>query len=54
MMAKQCLENIIHSKKVRLNNIPITIDDCVIVDVLNTSLIKFNSFHTDIEYSNYN
>jgi hypothetical protein len=28
--------------------------DCVIVDVFNTTLTQFNTFHTDIEYLNFN
>ena len=53
-MALNCLQNIINNKTVCLNNIPIEISECVIVDVFNTFLTQFNSFHTDIEYSNFN
>lgn len=53
-MALNCLQNIINNKTVYLNNIPIKMNDCVIVDVFNTTLTQFNTFHTDIEYLNFN
>ena len=53
IMAKKCLENILNNKNVCLNNIPIKMEDCIIVDVFNTSLTKFNEFHTDIEYASF-
>ncbi len=52
-MAKECLLNILNKKKVLLNNKPVKMKDCVILDVLNTSLFKTNFFHTDFEYSNF-
>lgn len=52
-LAKECLENIIKKKTVCLNGIPIQIEECILVDVFNTSLTKFNHFHTDLEYLNF-
>lgn len=52
-MALECLQNIVNSQLICLNSIPIEMNECVIVDVFNTSLTKFNAFHTDIEYSNF-
>lgn len=52
-MAKECLKNILNSQKILLNKKSITLKDCIIVDVLETSLLKFNNFHTDLEYSNF-
>lgn len=51
--AKECLKNILNNQKVLLNKKPITLKNCIIVDVLETSLLKFNDFHTDLEYSNF-
>lgn len=52
-MAKECLKNILNSQKILLNKKSITLKDCIIVDVLETSLLKFSTFHTDAEYSNF-
>ena len=50
-MAKKCLIEILNSKKICLNDEPIKLNNCIIVDIFNSKLTKFNSFHTDIEYS---
>jgi hypothetical protein len=50
-MAKECLIKILNSKNICLNDQPIKLDDCIIVDIFNSGLTKFNNFHTDIEYS---
>lgn len=50
-MAEKCLTKILNSKKICLNDEPIKLDNCIIVDIFNTGLSKFNNFHTDIEYS---
>jgi hypothetical protein len=52
-MAFESLQNIVNSQLICLNSIPIEINQCVIVDVFNTSLTKFAAFHTYIEYSNF-
>ena len=52
-MTKKCLKNILKSKKILLNNKPIDIKDCVIVDIVNTSTSTFAGYHTDVEYSNF-
>ncbi len=51
--AKDCLENILYHNKVVLHDRPITLDDCVIVDVFDSKLTTFSAYHTDIEYSNF-
>ena len=53
-MAKECLIKILNAKKIFVNNNPIKINDCIIVDIFNSGLTKFNNFHTDIEYSIFN
>jgi hypothetical protein len=50
-MVKQCLENILNNKKIYLNNESIKLDDCILLDIFNSGVTKFNAFHTDIEYS---
>lgn len=50
-MVKNCLTEILNSKKICLNDEPIKLENCIIVDIFNTGLTKFNNFHTDIEYS---
>ena len=52
-MAKQCLKNILKSKKILVNNQPIQTTECVIMDVMDTSTATFSGFHTDYEYSNF-
>jgi hypothetical protein len=52
-MAKQCLENIVKSQKILVNNKKININDCIIVDICNTSKGIFSGFHTDFMYSNF-
>lgn len=53
-MAKECLIKILNTQKICLNDKPIKINDCIIVDIFNSGLTKFNNFHTDIEYSIFN
>jgi hypothetical protein len=52
-MAKQCLKKILKNQKILVNNKPIHMKECIIVDILNitseTSAIA--GFHTDLEYS---
>jgi hypothetical protein len=52
-MAKQCLKKILKNQKILMNNKPIHMKECIIVDILNiTSETKaFTCFHTDVEYS---
>jgi len=52
-MAKQCFKNIIKSKKILVNNNPIHMKECVIMDIMDTSTATFSGFHTDYEYSNF-
>jgi hypothetical protein len=52
-MAKQCLKNIVKSKKILVNNQPINVKECVITDILDTSTITASGFHTDLYYSNF-
>lgn len=52
-MAKQCLKNIVISQKILVNNKPIHIKECVIMDIVDTSTATFSGFHTDYEYSNF-
>jgi len=52
-MAKQCLKNIVKSKKILVNNNPINVKECVIMDILDTSTATFSGFHTDLYYSNF-
>jgi hypothetical protein len=52
-MAKQCLQNIVKSQKILVDNKKININDCIIVDICNTSKGIFSGFHTDFIYSNF-
>lgn len=52
-MVKQCLRKVIQSKLVCLEDTPIQMKDCLVLDVLQSSISKFNHFHTDIEYCNF-
>lgn len=52
-MAKNCLTNILKSKKILINNKPVRFKDCVIVDIINTSVFTISTLHTDIEYSDF-
>ena len=52
-MAKQCLKNIIKSKKILVNNNPIDIKDCVIIYLTDTSIATYSEFHTDYIYSTF-
>jgi len=49
-MAKNVLKNILKGKHVLVNNKPVEFKDCVFLDIVNTSTINFNGFHTDVEY----
>lgn len=51
VMAKNVLKNILKSENILLNDQPVKMEDCIIVDVINTSNITLTGFHTDVEYS---
>jgi len=52
-MAKQCFKNIIKSKKILVDNNPICMKDCVVMDIMDTSKATFSGFHTDYQYSTF-
>jgi hypothetical protein len=52
-MAKQCFENIVKSKKILVNNKPIHMKECVVMDIVDTSTATFSGFHTDYQYSTF-
>ena len=52
-MAKQCLKNILISQKILVNNKPIHIKECVIMDIIDISTSTISGFHTDYEYSTF-
>ena len=53
-MAKECLKNILKSKKILVNNKSINFEDCVILDLVDISNVAtFSAFHTDTEYSRF-
>lgn len=52
-MAIQCFKNILKSKKILVNNKPIHIKECVIMDIIDTSTATFSGFHTDHQYSTF-
>lgn len=51
--AKECLINILKSKKILLNNKPVDFKQCVILDILSMSNLTITTFHTDIEYNDF-
>lgn len=53
-MAKECLKNILDTKKILINNKHVNFKDCVILDLLNiSSSATLHGFHTDGEYNTY-
>jgi len=52
-MAKQCLKNILKSQKILVNNKPIHIKECLLLDIMDTSTATFSGFHTDYQYSTF-
>jgi hypothetical protein len=52
-MAKQCLKNILKSQKIIVNDKPIHIKKCVVMDIMDTSTATFSGFHTDYQYSTF-
>ena len=52
-MAKQCLKKIVNSQKILVNNRPIHMKECVILDIIDTSTATFTGFHTDVQYSTF-
>lgn len=53
-MAKECLKNILDTKKILINNKHVNFKDCVILDLANiSSSAIIHAFHTDGEYNTY-
>jgi len=53
-MAKECLKNILDTKKILINNKHVNFKDCVILDLANiSSSAIIHGFHTDGEYKTY-
>jgi hypothetical protein len=53
-MAKECLKNILDTKKILINNKHVNFKDCVILDLANiSSSAIIHGFHTDGEYHTY-
>jgi len=53
-MAKECLKNILDTKKILINNKHVNFKDCVILDLGNiSSCAIIHGFHTDGEYNTY-
>ena len=51
-MVKKCLKNTLKTEKILINNKPIHMKNCVIIDVVNITN-SISSFHTDYEYSTF-
>lgn len=51
--AVECLTKLLRSNTVRHNDVPVTLDQCVILDCFSSTVSKFNAFHTDLEYANF-
>ena len=51
-MVKKCLKNILKTEKILINNKPVHMKECVIIDVVNIAN-SISSFHTDYEYSTF-
>ena len=53
-IAKECLKNILDTKKILINNKHVNFKDCVILDLFNiSSSAIIHMFHTDGEYNTY-
>jgi hypothetical protein len=51
--AVECLTKLLQANTVLHNDVPVTLDQCVILDCFSSTVTKFNSFHTDLEYANF-
>lgn len=51
-MVKKCLKNILKTEKILINDKPIHMKNCVIIDVVDITK-SISGFHTDYEYSSF-
>jgi len=52
-VAEACLREILKKRLICADNVPITMDDCIILDIFRSNLTTFSNFHTDVEHSNF-